>query len=368
MVALFLCRIRWRAGLRFPDSLAIATRCGDSIRGCERRQCGERRASPRVTSFLPDSFRRLGVLDRLPDVVRRCRHLDVVHAVVAQRVDDGADDHRRRRGGAAFAARLDAERIGGRQHLGDFGRERRQRIRAWQAVVYERTHQRLAAVALHVALLPQGLPDALRDRAVGLAMNDQRIDAAADIVDRRIAGEHHRAGGGVDLDLADGASIGKHRIVHLVVGDHRDAVLELARKRVSRRLLGKLEKVEGAVGLARAESAVVEFDLVRRRPRTTAATCLPFATRSGSAFANSVAAWRMERPECEPPPRRTTSVSPRMMFTLSTGTCRRSDMTCAKLVSWPWPLGCVPMTTSTRPSARTLIRACSLGAPIEDST
>src|SRR5207244_10225045 len=54
-------------------------------------------------------------------------------------------------------------------------------------------------------------------------------------------------------------------ILHLVVGDHRDAVLELVRKLVSRRLLGELEKVEGSVGLARAESAVVEFDLIRRR-------------------------------------------------------------------------------------------------------
>ena len=53
--------------------------------------------------------------------------------------------------------------------------------------------------------------------------------------------------------------------MHLVVGDHRDAVLELVRKLVSRRLLGELEKVEGAVGLARAESAVAEFDLIRRR-------------------------------------------------------------------------------------------------------
>ena len=47
----------------------------------------------------------------------------------------------------------------------------------------------------------------------------------------------------------------------------------------------------------------------------------------------TVAAWRMERPECEPPPTFTTSVSPRMIFTLSTGTASRSDTTCAKLVS-----------------------------------
>ena len=42
--------------------------------------------------------------------------------------------------------------------------------------------------------------------------------------------------------------------------------------------------------------------------------------------------------------------------------------TCAKLVSWPWPLGCVPITTSTRPSGFTVISVRSRGAPIEDST
>src|SRR6266567_8592213 len=30
MVALFLCRIRWRAGVRFSDSLALAPRSGDN--------------------------------------------------------------------------------------------------------------------------------------------------------------------------------------------------------------------------------------------------------------------------------------------------------------------------------------------------
>jgi hypothetical protein len=44
------------------------------------------------------------------------------------------------------------------------------------------------------------------------------------------------------------------------------------------------------------------------------------------------------------------SVSPRMMVTLATGTSTRSATTCAKLVSWPCPLGWVPNTTSTVPS------------------
>ena len=87
----------------------------------------------------------------------------------------------------------------------------------------------------------------------------------------------------------------------------------------------------------------------------SAAIFLPFAIRSTAAFENTVAAWRIERPECEPPPAFTTSVSPRMIFTFSTGTWIRSDTTCAKLVSCPCPAGCVPITTSTRPSGRTWI-------------
>ena len=48
--------------------------------------------------------------------------------------------------------------------------------------------------------------------------NDQRVDAAPDIVDRGIAGEREPAGLGIDLDLAHRAAIGEDRIVHFVVG------------------------------------------------------------------------------------------------------------------------------------------------------
>ena len=52
----------------------------------------------------------------------------------------------------------------------------------------------------------------------------------------------------------------------------------------------------------------------------------------------------------------------------STGLHSMSATTCAKLVSWPWPLGWVPITTSTVPSGLTVISARSRGEPIEDST
>ena len=102
------------------------------------------------------------------------------------------------------------------------------------------------------------------DRAVGLAVDDQRIDAAPDVVDRGVARDLDRAGVGIDLDLADRAAVRKHRLVHLVVGHHRDAVLEVVGQRVARSLGGKFEEIEAAVGVARREAPVVELDLVRR--------------------------------------------------------------------------------------------------------
>ena len=95
---------------------------------------------------------------------------------------------------------------------------------------------------------------------------------------------------------------------------------------------------------------------------------MPRSISARLAIAITVAAWRIERPECEPPPTLTTSVSPMTMSMLSTGTDNSSDTTWAKLVSWPWPAGCVPITMRTRPSARTAISARSRGEPIEDST
>jgi len=94
----------------------------------------------------------------------------------------------------------------------------------------------------------------------------------------------------------------------------------------------------------------------------------PFSINCVATIENTVAAWRIERPECEPPPTLTTSVSPATMSTASTGTPSSIETTCEKLVSCPCPLACVPMTTRTRPAGCTVISARSFGAPMEDST
>src|SRR5665213_1925078 len=53
--------------------------------GFRVRTFGAPRNDSRAFSF--------GVLDRLPDRVRRRRHHDVGDAAIAQRIDDAADDH-----------------------------------------------------------------------------------------------------------------------------------------------------------------------------------------------------------------------------------------------------------------------------------
>ena len=81
-----------------------------------------------------------------------------------------------------------------------------------------------------------------------------------------------------------------------------------------------------------------------------------------------VAASRIERPECEPPPTDTRSLSSVTRRTLSAGTPSHSLASWAKLVAWPCPADSVPITISTRPSGSTVTSARSAGAPLCDST
>src|SRR5712692_12110889 len=106
-----------------------------------------------------------------------------------ERVGDGADDHGRRRGGAALAARFDAQRIGGRRNFVEASREGRHVAGAREGVVHQRAGDRLAARAVDDAGFTHRLPEALDDAAVGLALDDPRIDGAAHVVDGYVATE-----------------------------------------------------------------------------------------------------------------------------------------------------------------------------------
>ncbi len=68
---------------------------------------------------------------------------------------------------------------------------------------------------------------------------------------------------------------------------------------------------------------------------TWAAMRLPLAISASDALPMTMPASRIERPEWEPPPTGTMSVSPWIRFTQSNGTPSQSVMSCAKLVRWP---------------------------------
>src|SRR5262245_884141 len=86
---------------------------GVHVHDASRRRAAAHWRCPEGTASW--AFRRGGgprVLDHPPDRVRRRWHLDVAYAVPGERIHDGADDDGGRRRSAAFAAGLDAERIG----------------------------------------------------------------------------------------------------------------------------------------------------------------------------------------------------------------------------------------------------------------
>ena len=99
----------------------------------------------------------------------------------------------------------------GRGHFADLGREERQHIGARHRVIHERARQELPVAGVVEALLQKRLADALRHAAMGLAVDDHRVDRAADIVDGGVAHDLDGAEFRVDLDLADMAAVREGR-------------------------------------------------------------------------------------------------------------------------------------------------------------
>ena len=138
---------------------------------------------------------------------------------------------RRRRGGAALAAGLDAERIGRRQHLGDLGRERRHQCR--RAACRNPSASRSAAGRNRDRDRPAPTSPGRRParwrrgsgRATISGLMQRPTSSIAGIArDRRARRFRDRS-----RPRRSRVPFGKHRLVHLVVGDDGEAVLERAR-------------------------------------------------------------------------------------------------------------------------------------------
>ena len=139
--------------------------------------------------------------DRFPDALGRRRHVDVGDAERRERVDDRVH-HRRGRGDRArLADALDAHRVRRARRDRVVELEARELGRRRHEVVGERRGQEVA-VGVVDGLLEERLRDALHDAAVHLALDDERVDLVAAVVDRDVAQELDRAGLLVDLDHA----------------------------------------------------------------------------------------------------------------------------------------------------------------------
>ena len=159
---------------------------------------------PEVTHLAVDGRRAddSRVVDGAPDALGGERHVEVHHAVGAERVDDRVPHRRGRARRARLADALRAERVPRRgrdrvRHL-----ERRKLGRARNRVVDEARGERVAAVVVD-HLLEQRLRGALGDAAVHLRFGEHRVHHAAAVVDRDVPHEPHRARLGVDLDDRD---------------------------------------------------------------------------------------------------------------------------------------------------------------------
>src|SRR5499426_2235054 len=145
---------------------------------------------------------RLASVDRAPDALRRDGHVEVLDAELGERVDDRVDDRAERRRRAAFAAAAQAERVRRRGYFAELGHERWQRVRARQRVVHQRRGGELTGRLVVGAELPQRLADAGGDAAVRLAVQDQRIHRASDVVYRGVSQDVDDAGVGIHFYFA----------------------------------------------------------------------------------------------------------------------------------------------------------------------
>ncbi len=127
-------------------------------------------------------------------------------------------------------------------------------------------------------------------------MKHQRIDGETNIVDPGPGHDGDVAGIGIDLDLADMSAIGKAAgLIEDLAGG-----LQIFPRATARRSM-------------EAPPAVKAPSLWRSSPGATwstgAASSMPFASRASTAWRKAMLTERIERPECEPPPAETLSLS-----------------------------------------------------------
>jgi hypothetical protein len=129
-----------------------------------------------------------------------------MHPELGQRIDDRVDHRSKRRRGAALAPGSDAEPVRWRRHFAERGSQERQIVGARHSVIHKARRQQLPAPGVVMAILEQRLAHPLGNSAMRLTVQDQRVDCAADIINRSVADDPNLAGIGINLDLRPAAS------------------------------------------------------------------------------------------------------------------------------------------------------------------
>src|SRR5262249_29495848 len=114
-------------------------------------------------------------------------------------------------------------------------------------------------------MLEESLANALDDPAVDLALEQERVDGAAEIVDDSVALDCDDAGIGVDLDLDDVASVREGLSWRHAVMRRTDPWLKARRqlRGIARRLRHR-ENIEAEIGAGHAEYPIGKTYILRR--------------------------------------------------------------------------------------------------------
>ena len=114
-------------------------------------------------------------------------------------------------------------------------------------------------------MLKESLANALYDPAMDLALEQERVDGAAEIVDDGVALDYDGAGIGIDLDLDDVAAIGEGLSWRYAVMRSIEAWLHACRqlRGIARRLRHR-ENIEAQISARHAEYPIGKAYVVRR--------------------------------------------------------------------------------------------------------
>src|SRR5271169_5050006 len=206
--------------------------------------------------------RSLRALYRLPNAARRRRHIDAVDAEWTKRIDNRIDDDRGSPDGAGFADAFHADRIGLAPNFLQRDLEIRHHVCARHRIVHKAARDELRRRAVVDGVFIKRLPDALRNAAMLLAVDDHRIQHLSEIIDHDVAVDRDLSGLRVDLDLHRMCAVWMAwRLGRMTAGAFEPYPKSGHRPHRREGCLRYFDEWDGLVGASNLEVAVLEFDV-----------------------------------------------------------------------------------------------------------